>query len=205
MKRLNPELRRWCTPPNYPNYELKLPHGKREIFLQNFAKIPPSRRITFRRHVVRSGETLSHISLRYRTDVGAIMRMNRIGNKHRVRAGQSLIIPVRGSGGLRKRKMAKGVNRQRSLPDHGARAFIYTVRKGDTLWEISRSMGVDLESLCRWNGIQNARRIYPGDKLKIRTEDPTKGTEGKTLPAKMGRVASSGIHESGIPRQFSTT
>ena len=184
LKRLNPELRRWCTPPHYSHYELKLPHGKREIFLQNFAKIPPSRRITFRRHVVRSGETLSHISLRYRTDVGAIMRMNRIRNQHRIRAGQSLIIPVRGSGGFRKRKMAKGVNRQRSLPNHEGRAFIYTVRKGDTLWEISRSMGVDLESLCRWNGIRNARRIYPGDKLKIRTEDPTKGTEGKTLPAK---------------------
>jgi len=184
LKGLNPELRRWCTPPNYPNYELKLPHGKREVFLQNFAEIPPSRRITFRRHVVRSGETLSHIALRYRTDVGAIMRMNRIGNKHRIRAGQSLIIPVRGSGGLRKREMTRGVNRQRSLPDHGEGAFIYTVRKGDTLWEISRSMGVDLESLCRWNGIRNARRIYPGDKLEIRTEDPTKGTEGKIPPAK---------------------
>ena len=186
LKRLNPELRRWCTPPNYPDYELKLPYGKKEIFLRNFSKIPPSKRVTFRRHVVRSGETLSHIALRYRSDIGAIMRMNGIGNRHRIRAGQSLIIPVRGSDRFGKGKMAKGLNWKKGLLDHEGRAFIYIIREGDTLWEISRSTGVDLESLCRWNGIQNASRIYPGDRLRIITEDRTipSGTEGKISPAR---------------------
>jgi len=186
LKRLNPELRRWCTPPNYPDYELKLPYGKKEIFLRNFCKIPPLKRVTFRRHVVRSGETLSHIALRYRTDMRAIMRMNRIRNLHSIRAGRSLIIPVRGSEVLRKGKMSARLNQGRDLFDHEGRICIYTVRKGDTLWEISRSAGIDLESLCRWNGIQNASRIYPGDRLKIPTEDSTIpfGTEGKIPPVK---------------------
>jgi len=186
LKRLNPELRRWCTPPNYPDYELKLPYGKREIFLRNFSKIPPSKRVTFRRHVVRSGETLSHIALRYRTDMRAIMRMNRIRNLHSIRAGRSLIIPVRGSEGLRKGKMPARLNQGRNLSKHEGRGFIYTVRKGDTLWEISRSAGIDLESLCHWNGIQNASRIYPGDRLKILTEEgtPSLGSGGKVLPAR---------------------
>jgi len=186
LKRLNPELRRWCTPPNYPDYELKLPYGKKEIFLRNFSKIPPSKRVTFRRHVVRSGETLSHIALRYRTDIRAIMRMNRIRNLHSIRAGRSLIIPVRGSEGLRKGKMPARLNQGRNLLEHEGRASIYTVRKGDTLWEISRSAGIDLESLCRWNGIQNAGRIYPGDRLKIPTEESTAplGGKGKIPPAR---------------------
>jgi len=186
LKRLNPELRRWCTPPNYPDYELKLPYGKREIFLRNFSTIPPSKRITFRRHVVRSGETLSHIALRYRTDIGAIMRMNRIGNKHWIRAGQSLVIPIRGSEGLVKGKMPKRLNHIGDLIDHGGRVFIYTVRQGDTLWEISRSAGVDVESLCRWNGIQNASRIYPGDRLTIPAKENITplGTGGKIPPAR---------------------
>jgi membrane-bound lytic murein transglycosylase D len=186
LKRLNPELRRWCTPPNDPHYELKLPYGKKEIFLRNFSAIPPSKRITFRRHVVRSGETLSHIALRYRTDIRAIMRMNRIRNLHSVRAGRSLIIPVRGGEGLRRGKMAARLNQRTNLLEYEGRASIYTVRKGDTLWEISRSAGIDLESLCRWNGIQNASRIYPGDRLKIPTEESTTppGTEGKIPPAR---------------------
>ncbi len=186
LKRLNPELRRWCTPPNYPDYELKLPYGKKEIFLKNFSTIPPSKRITFRRHVVRSGETLSHIALRYRTDMVAIMRMNHIRNKHRIRIGQSLIIPIRGSNKVG-RKKARGVfNQERGLIDHEGRAFIYIIREGDTLWEISRSAGINLESLCRWNGIQNASRIYPGDRLKIPAEEGVTpiGTGGKIPPAR---------------------
>ncbi|UCD71094.1 MAG: LysM peptidoglycan-binding domain-containing protein [Syntrophobacterales bacterium] len=184
LKRLNPELRRWCTPPDYPDYELKLPYGKREIFLRNFSKIPPSERITFRRHVVRYGETLSHIALRYRTNIGAIMRMNHIKKKHRIRAGQSLIIPTRGSGKYVGWKMREGLHKERGLFIREEKAFIYTVREGDTLWEISRSAGIDLENLCRWNGIQNPSRIYPGDRLKIPTEARTipAGNEGK-IPA----------------------
>jgi membrane-bound lytic murein transglycosylase D len=186
LKRLNPELRRWCTPPNYPDYELKLPYGKKEIFLRNFSKIPPSKRVTFRRHVVRSGETLSHIALRYRTDIRAIMRMNRIRNLHSIRAGRSLIIPVRGSDKFERGKMAERLHQGRDLFDYKGRAFIYTVREGDTLWDISRSAGIDVESLCRWNGIQNASRIYPGDRLKIPSDDTSTplGTEGKNPPAR---------------------
>ncbi len=169
LKSLNPELRRWCTPPGYSGYELKLPYGKKEIFLRNFSEIRPSERITFRRHVVRSGETLSHIACRYRTDIGAIMRMNRIRSKHRIKAGQSLIIPLRGSKGFGRGRVTRRLSRGRNLPDHEGEPLFYIVRKGDTLWEISRSKGVALESLCRWNGIQNASRIYPGDRLKIFT------------------------------------
>jgi membrane-bound lytic murein transglycosylase D len=186
LKRLNPELKRWCTPPNYPDYELKLPYGKKEIFLENFSKIPPTKRVTFRRHVVRSGETLSHIALRYRTNIREIMRMNHLRNLHRIRAGRSLIIPVRGSGRSRNAKRSERFNQGKDLLGFGGKTLIYTVREGDTLWEISRSAGIDLETLCRWNGIRNARRIYPGDRLKIPTADTSTPSrpEEETAPTR---------------------
>jgi membrane-bound lytic murein transglycosylase D len=184
LKRLNPELRRWCTPPDYPEYELKLPDGKKEIFLRNFSRIRPSERITYRRHVVRSGETLSHIARRYHIDIGAITRMNHIGNRHRIRAGESLIIPVRGSARFENADMAQRLNRERVPSDREGRGFIYTVREGDTLWDISRSAGIEMESLCRWNGIQNASMIHPGDTLRIPAGDRRvpSGTEGEVPP-----------------------
>jgi membrane-bound lytic murein transglycosylase D len=37
ISELNPELRKRCTPPDYPNYELKLPKGK-DIFSRNMLK-----------------------------------------------------------------------------------------------------------------------------------------------------------------------
>jgi membrane-bound lytic murein transglycosylase D len=192
LKRLNPELRRWCTPPKYPDYELKLPYGKKEIFLRNLAAIPPGKRITFRRHVVRSGETLSHIAIRYRTDIGAIMRMNRITSRHRIRVGRSLIIPVRGSGKAGVRRGAVAVRGRRDLLGPEERALIYTVRKGDTLWDISRSSGIDLEALCRWNGIQNAssQNTYWGSQhvLGVRGEDCTCDNPGGVIPVPLVNI-----------------
>jgi len=39
VRDLNPELRRWCTPPDYPKYELKIPKGKKSLFEAEYAKI----------------------------------------------------------------------------------------------------------------------------------------------------------------------
>lgn len=45
---------------------------------------------------------------------------------------------------------------------------VYIVKKGDTLWSISRRYGVSLQSLIRGNpGIKNPNLIYPGNKVVI--------------------------------------
>lgn len=43
----------------------------------------------------------------------------------------------------------------------------YTVKKGDTLWSISRSYGVSLPQLQEANAITNPDRISIGQKLRI--------------------------------------
>jgi membrane-bound lytic murein transglycosylase D len=45
----------------------------------------------------------------------------------------------------------------------------YTVRQGDTLWEIARQFpGVSDSDILRLNQLSNANRIYPGQRLKIK-------------------------------------
>lgn len=95
IKRLNPELRRWCTPPHITEYQLKIPPGKKEVFLTHYETIKPKDKMLFHSHQVRSGETLSHIARRYGTPVQPIMEMNNISSPKRLRPGQHLIIPVR--------------------------------------------------------------------------------------------------------------
>ncbi|MBI5826209.1 MAG: lytic transglycosylase domain-containing protein [Deltaproteobacteria bacterium] len=43
IKRLNPELLRRFTPPNYPDYEVKIPYGTKERFDDYMSKTPPSK------------------------------------------------------------------------------------------------------------------------------------------------------------------
>ncbi len=46
IRGLNPELRRWCTPPDVPEYVLRIPEGKKDLFLENLSQIPEEKRFT---------------------------------------------------------------------------------------------------------------------------------------------------------------
>lgn len=97
IKRLNPELLRWFTPPNYPDYEIKIPSGKTEVFEENMSKVPPSERVSFLAHKIRRGDTLSRIARRYGTSVKPILYINNMSarDKRRLRPGTYIMIPVR--------------------------------------------------------------------------------------------------------------
>ena len=46
---------------------------------------------------------------------------------------------------------------------------MYTVKKGDTLWEISRKFeGVTLNDIMSINGFTKRSKILPGNKIKIK-------------------------------------
>jgi membrane-bound lytic murein transglycosylase D len=55
LKDLNPELLRWCTPPNYSDYEIKIPFGKKELFLQNFGALQPVTKSQFTTQILSGG------------------------------------------------------------------------------------------------------------------------------------------------------
>ncbi len=96
IKKLNPELKQWATPPKFYNYKLRIPYGTKAIFLANFSKIPPDQRITYRRHKIKKGESIWTIAKKYRVPRKMILDMNKIKNPKRIRAGDYLIIPIRG-------------------------------------------------------------------------------------------------------------
>ena len=43
----------------------------------------------------------------------------------------------------------------------------YTVRRGDTLWAISRRFNTTVSAIATLNGIRNPNLIYPGQVLTI--------------------------------------
>lgn len=44
----------------------------------------------------------------------------------------------------------------------------YTVKKGDTLYEISIKFGCTIKQLQEWNNIKNANKIYTGQKIRVK-------------------------------------
>lgn len=56
--------------------------------------------------------------------------------------------------------------------------IIYTVQKGDTLWEISRRYNVTIDEITRLNNISNPNLIYPNEELTIITNSNFEHTKG---------------------------
>jgi membrane-bound lytic murein transglycosylase D len=185
IKALNPELKMWCTPPNYPGYQVKIPEGIKEKFLQNFSQLDPSERITFRQHQVRQGDTLSTIARRYGIGKDPIMQMNDIKSPRQLRAGSFLIIPIPADRALTFEEKAEGratetrISKRRvAAPKEQApevdrgpyKELRYVVKEGDTLWDIALMYNLRVNDIRRWNNLQG-NVIHPKDELLLRISE----------------------------------
>ena len=97
IKILNPELLRWCTPPDTPEYTLRIPKGKKEVFEAKALEGEPQskEKTIFHSHKIKQGDTLYQIARTYGIQVSPIIEMNKLKSTHTLRPGQFLIIPVK--------------------------------------------------------------------------------------------------------------
>ncbi len=96
IRELNPELRRWCTPPATAArpYLLHVPRGTKDTVVAALARIPAGERLTYRIHHVRKGDTLSRIALQYHSAPEAILQFNRLRSAKTLRINSELAVPV---------------------------------------------------------------------------------------------------------------
>ena len=180
LKQLNPALLRWATPPK-TEIRMKVPLGSGERCIAELAKIPPEERMTWRKHRVRNGETLSVIATRYGTSVSALKSLNGLRSAHRIRAGSYLIVPVPGdytevasSSQPAYKTTRRNLSREtmdnygkRYAPPAGYRRVDYRVRSGDTLGEIAEKFNTRASKIRSWNNLSYRSYIYPKQRLKI--------------------------------------
>ena len=158
--KLNPEYNRWATHPQGP-HELLIPVEKRDVFEQQIALLPKNARVKWQRYQVRSGDSLLTISRRFHTTPDALKQANGLRGSV-IRAGQQLLIPAAFKGQkayshsvgqrLARLKQARQPSNTQKLE--------YSVRSGDSFWQIARNHDVKVSQLARWNG------MAPGDPLK---------------------------------------
>ena len=173
IRKLNPELNCWCTPPRVKDYKVRVPFGTGERCQTALADLPPAKRVTFRKHRIRQGDTLSTIARRYHTGIQQIKDLNGL-HSSRIRAGRDLLIPVRvgGRGAVvfdRQINSSGSFAKLRYNPKkRSARRSSYRVRRGDSLWKIARRHNLRVADIQRWNGMGHSSAIKPGQVLKLR-------------------------------------
>jgi len=125
-----------------------------------------SNRIIYR---VRRGDTLARIAQTYRIQPSDIKTWNHLWGEKYIYAGQRLILWTQASpGGSDDRDLGMTANPD---PQHGAASAdppeTYTVRRGDTLWDIAKRFGLSVQQLKEWNGIRSAHSLQPGLEIKL--------------------------------------
>jgi membrane-bound lytic murein transglycosylase D len=184
----NPELRRFCTPPNQESYEIRLPKGYGRIAEEHMEEIRSNARVTFLLHTVKKGETLDSLASRYHTTVPVLQELN--GMK-RPKIGRSarLVIPMTGLSEEEavpgKEVSAEQVEMAlKRLDDGSRRTRTVRVKKGDTLSRISKRTGVPVDELAEANGLKANGRLKVGSRLRL--------PGGGTVQAKRSVASASG-------------
>ena len=178
IKNLNPAVLRWCTPPNIKNFTVNLPKGTKDLFKQKYAEIPESDKISYKRHKIRSGETLSEIATRYATSISVLKKTNNLRSS-RIRAGKYLIIPVAQNDKYYKTfkpvvyKNSRNKYRSNKPVSNvkGHKKITYIVKSGDTLGDIAELYNTRASKIRSWNGLSYGKHIYPKQKLAIWVPD----------------------------------
>jgi len=170
IRDLNPELVRWCTPPNLKSYTLRVPEGSRERFLAAYAKMDKTQLVRWQQYKVQKGDNLGYISRLFGLKVADIQAANNLKNS-KLRVGQVLIIPMPAGANPPAKQIERIEAKSPTFDKSNNNARTYVVRKGDNLSSISRRYGVSSQNLQTWNNLQG-NKIAAGQRIYL--QDPNK-------------------------------
>ncbi len=171
LKELNPELKRFCTPPNKETYLVRLPKGFAPIAVERMEEIRSEAKVTFLLHKVRKKETLTSLAQVYNTPLSSLKEMNGL-RRTSLRRITRLIIPVTG---LSEEASVPGTKvspdklklAHMRADERYRRGRRIRVRRGDTLWRIARRSGVSVKALARANRMRTSSILRAGSVIRI--------------------------------------
>lgn len=118
-------------------------------------------------HYVKSGENLAMIAGKYKCSVEDLKKWNNLKNnmiypKQKLRVSGGTSEPVASASTSGSKPAAQAKNSATS-----GEITYYTVKKGDTLWDIANQYkGVTVDDIKKWNNLGNSK-LQVGQKLKI--------------------------------------
>ena len=186
VKRYNPEITRWQTPPYMETYPLRVPVGAKDAW-ENYKEKDSVVSDSYKTHVPANRTSMAHISKKFKVPVDVLTALNPDLNENDLAPKSIVYLPFREDHSLRSsmyadiyEKSTKQTRRaqrhSRSVASYGRGGKLikrpsvyYTVRKGDTLWRVAQKTGVPMSTIIRTNRhLISRRQITPGDKLAIR-------------------------------------
>jgi len=116
-------------------------------------------------HIVGEKETLWSISKKYNVPLDEIIKLNNLTDSSKLTSGTQLKIPDKTS--KPPVELIKETRTMDLTDDMTDKYQSYVFKKGDSVWQISRKYGINLNELMELNNIKDAKNIKDGTELKI--------------------------------------
>jgi membrane-bound lytic murein transglycosylase D len=158
---LNPELIKATTPPDLPEYELKIPANTYSQFAVNYDSLTIQDKQPWFEHIVQKRESLRTLATKYKVSRYDIALLNNIEPRARLKRNDVIKIPISQEVDIEELAAATGVS-------EGSEDIYHVVKRGETLSSIARKHGVRITALRNLNNISYSNdKIHPGQKLVI--------------------------------------
>ena len=170
---LNPVYKMNYIPNDGKMHVLKLPKDKLGIFVSNqdsiIAMYAPEEdkseevlaaQEKLEVYRVRNGDYLGKIASRYGCSVRQIKEWNGLRSNN-LKIGQRLTIYTRGNAPVKSKPKPVIVTTKSGNYEY------YTIRSGDTLWDIAKAKGLTTTQIKTLNQNLNERKLKPGDKIIV--------------------------------------
>lgn len=130
---------------------------------------------------VNKGDTLYSISRKYQITVAELRAANNLSENDVLKAGQKLIIP---EADISTAVALSGNNNNKSdSPVNTSNTTEIEVKKGDTLYSLSKKYGLTVADLLVINNLDSSSVIKVGQKLKVRTTSLSNASQNKSKAA----------------------
>lgn len=165
--KLNPGFNRWATAP-YKPFKLLIPTEKVYQFKFNLANLPEEQRVMWEKHIVKPGDSLDKIALRYHTTVNLIKQLNQLTTNY-IRINQSILIPSTKNTSklVQKEQNSATIPLEYQLSAPRNHRIIHIVQDKDTYQKLETTYGVRTKDIQIWNKLESNQPLFKGQQLVI--------------------------------------
>lgn len=121
-------------------------------------------------HVLKDGETLYGVARSYGVPFSSLLEANNISDANRVRAGQKIVVP------------GPAASASPAATEAKIKIIRHTVKKGETLFGISRQYGVSVAELRSRNKLTEKSVLKAGDVLSVAVPNDSAPTVAASAP-----------------------